>query len=190
MAIIEAILLGERDACKLLSLCHNSILKNKSQEVLKSLEGFYSAQGLFALKQGYQAYKFYQQQISECDTALQEVLQQINRDKKGQEAGKRKAIRHNKPQVNNLSGHMLNLFAGRDATILPGITDYSWLQIYSETGTDLGQWSTEKHFTSWLGLAPGQNKSGKKQGTKQKGRPTAGQIFRKLAQSLLQSKKV
>ncbi|MNY46599.1 Transposase IS116/IS110/IS902 family protein [compost metagenome] len=86
---------------------------------------------------------------------------------------------------------MLDLFAGRDATVLPGITDYSWLQIYSETGTDLERWPSEKHFTSWLGLSPGQNDSGNsKKRAKKKDRPNAGQIFRLLAQTLLQSKKI
>ncbi len=55
-------------------------------------------------------------------------------------------------------------------------------------GSDLTQWATEKHFTSWLGLAPGQNNSGKKKRRARKGRPRVGQIFRKIAQSLLESK--
>jgi len=86
---------------------------------------------------------------------------------------------------------MLDLFEGRDATTLPGITDYAWLRIYSETGTDLERWPSEKHFTSWLGLSPGQNDSGKKKkNAKKKGRPSAGQIFRIMAQGLLESKKI
>jgi len=64
------------------------------------------------------------------------------------------------------------------------------MQIYSETGNDLSKWQTEKHFVSWLGLAPGQHNSGKKKGNRKKGRPSAGQIFRTLAQSLIQSKNI
>ncbi|WP_144038186.1 transposase, partial [Sphingobacterium sp. 1.A.4] len=80
---------------------------------------------------------------------------------------------------------------GRDATILPGITDYTWMQIYSETGNDLERWATEKHFTSWLGLSPGQNSSGtSSRRVKRKGKPLTGQIFRVIAQGLLQSKKI
>ena len=56
-----------------------------------------------------------------------------------------------------LGSMMLKIFNGRDATTLSGITDYSWLQLLSETGNDLSRWPTEKHFTSWLGLAPGQH---------------------------------
>jgi len=191
MAIIQAILGGERDPHKLLSLCHGSVLKNKSAEILAALEGFYTDHGLFALRQAYQAYQFYQKQIGECDTALNDLLCKINQNKDHFEPGPCKPIRHHKPQIDELGNHMLDLFAGRDATVLPGITDYSWLQIYSETETDLERWPSEKHFTSWLGLSPGQNDSGNsKKRAKKKGRPNAGQIFRLLAQTLLQSKKI
>src|SRR5690606_41712091 len=80
----------------------------------------------------------------------------------------RKPIRHNKPQIDNLGGHLVKIFAGKDATNLPGITDYTWLQLYAETGSDLKKWITEKHFTSWLGLAPGQHSSGKMKRTRNK----------------------
>jgi len=56
LAIIKAILDGERDANKLFSLCDSRLKKNKSEEILKALEGFYTPQGLFALKQAYNAY--------------------------------------------------------------------------------------------------------------------------------------
>ena len=189
MAIITAILSGERDPQKLLSLCHTSLIKNKSEQILKALEGFYTPRGLFALKQAYEAYYFYQKQIEACDAEISKVLVEVNGEDDS-EALKRKAIRHNSPNVKDLGKHLLKVFAGRDATLLPGITDYTWLQLYSETGEDLTRWSTEKHFTSWLGLAPGQNDSGKKKRNKKKGRPKAGQIFRQIAQSLLNSKKI
>lgn len=191
MALIRAILDGERDAETLLSLCHHSLIKNKSGEILAALEGFYTGQGLFSLKQAYDAYMFYQKQIAECDKALSEVLDRINLDKTSHQAGTRKPIRHHKPNIPDLGQHMLDLFEGRDATVLPGFTDYSWLQLYSETGTDLERWPGEKHFTSWLGLSPGQNNSGqRKKRARKKGRPAAGQISRNLAQALLQSKKI
>jgi transposase len=86
---------------------------------------------------------------------------------------------------------MINIFEGKDATIISGITDYTWMQLLSETGSDLTKWPTEKHFTSWLGLSPGQNNSGKmRRNAKKRGRPKAGQIFRTIAQSLINSKNV
>lgn len=190
-AIIEAILEGERDPHRLLSLCHKSLIRNKSEEILKALEGYYSEHGLFALRQAYDGFLFYKTQIAACDKRISETLKKQNGDfsdcppEKG-----RKPIRHNKPQVEDLGRHLKKMFGGKDATMISGITDYTWLQLYTETGTELSKWDTEKHFTSWLGLSPGQNNSGKKRKAKAKGRPKAGQIFRIIAQSLLQSKDI
>jgi transposase len=190
-ALITAILAGERDGHKLLSLCHKSIQKNKGGELLKALEGHYTPQGLFALDQAYKAYLFYQGQIHACDKQIQLTLEKINKDRDlppGTQAGKRKAIRHNKPQINGLGHHLLKIFGGRDATKLPGITDYNWLQLYSELGSDLTKWPTEQQFVSWLGLSPGQHNSGKRNKSKSKGKPTVGQIFKEMAHGLLNSK--
>ena len=65
------------------------------------------------------------------------------------------------------------------------------MQLLAETGPDVKKWPTEKHFTSWLGLSPGQNNSGKmRRNAKKKGRPKAGQIFRVIAQGLINSKDI
>jgi len=190
LAIIQAILNGERDRDKLVKLCHGSILKNKRKEIYKSLQGRYTEAGLFALQQAYDAYEFYQKQIGECDKKIDQIINKMGDSGKGQQLTQpRKPIRHNKPDVEDLGKNMLNIFQNKDAGSISGITDYLWIQILSETGRDLNQWPTEKHFTSWLGLSPGQNNSGKRnRNRKKKGHPTAGQIFRIAAQSLIESK--
>lgn len=191
LAIIKAILDGERDREALTALCHGSILKDKKGLVLKSLKGKFTQAGLFALQQAYDGYFFYQAQIKQCDGQLNKVINKMGGSGKGVKKQKRKPIRHNKPEVDKLGENMLNLFEGKDATTISGITDYSWLQLTSEVGVDLSRWPSEKHFTSWLGLSPGQNSSGKyKKRAKKKGRPAAGQIFRVIAQSLINSKHI
>ncbi len=198
LAIIRAILSGERAPERLLALCHKSVRENKAELVLKSLEGHYHESGLFSLGKAFNAYLFYQGQIGECDQKIQAALERANRyhEDQGsreeiQSVKNRKPIRHNRPEVDCLGGHLLKTFAGKDATDLPGITDYTWLQLYGETGTDLLKWKTEKHFTSWLGLAPGQHQSGKlNKSRNKKCRPKAGQVFRQIAQSLIESKKI
>ena len=190
-ALITAILAGERDRHKLVSLCHKSVRENKGEELLKALEGHYTPHGLFALDQAYKAYLFYQGQILECDKQIQHTLEKINKDKDlppGANSANRKPIRHNKPKVDGLGDHLLKIFDGSDATRLPGITDYNWLQLYSEMGSDLSKWPSEKHFTSWLGLSPGQNNSGKRNKSKSKGKPAVGQLFKEMAHGLLNSK--
>ena len=192
LAIIEAILKGERNKETLLKMCHSKIIKNKKEEVLKSLNGRYTKHGLFALQQAFDSYIFYKQQIEQCDKMLSDVIKRIGKGKPNiNPEGPRKPIRHNKPDIDNLGTNLLKIFDGKDATTLSGITDYSWMQLLSEAGSDLSRWPSEKHYTSWLGLAPGQHTSGKmKKNKKKNGHPKAGQIFRQIAQSLLTSKHI
>lgn len=191
MAMITAMLNGERDGHVLVSLCDNSLRLRKGAELLKALEGRYTDYGLFALQQALQAYLFYKNQMQDCDRKMEAILKEINKDKGlppgvGEEV--RKPIRHNKPEIGELGKHLLKVFDGRDATKLPGITDYNWLQLYSELGADLSKWPSEKKFASWLGLSAGQNNSGKRKKSKNKGKPTVGQIFKEMAHGLLNSK--
>lgn len=193
MRIIRAILSGERDAEKLASLCDSKILKTKKDWVIKSLKGHYNESSLFMLEQAVKCYDFYQEQIKNCDSKLDQVLNKMHNDEfTNQKSNKsRKPIRHHKPQIDNMGEHLVEIFEGKDPTVLPGITDYNWMQLLSEVGKDLSKWKSEKHFTSWLGLAPKQHNSGKKnRNYKIKGTPKAGLIFKQAAVGLLNSKHI
>jgi hypothetical protein len=125
-----------------------------------------------------------------CDKELNEHLEKMTQGKEEPvELKKPKPIRHHKPSVEDLHVKMVKMMGGKDITALPAITDYNLLQIVSETGNDLSKWPTEKHFTSWLKLAPCKHTSGKiNKRVKYKATPRAGQLFREAAQSLMQSK--
>ena len=186
LRIIEAILKGEHDPQKLVLLCDKQIQKKKSGDVIASLKGNYKKEHLFALGQAYDCWKFYQDKITECDQQIDNLLQQTNQEKKiPANIGKGKAIRHHKPHIEDFRTKMMTLTEGKDPTVLPGITDYTIMQIIAEVGLDLSRWPTERHFTSWLGLAPKRNKTGKTIRNIK-----AGQIFRETAQSLLKSKNI
>ncbi|WP_172805284.1 hypothetical protein [Aquiflexum balticum] len=129
LSVIEAILAGERNPHALLSYCHSSLVKNKSEDILKALEVYYTETGLFSLLQAYEAHQFYQGQILACDKKIEEVL---NRHKDlPQEKPKRKSkpVRHHKPTVDGLEDHLRLLFNGKDATQLSGVTSYTWFQL-------------------------------------------------------------
>lgn len=193
LKIIRAILEGERDPKVLLGLCHGSILKHKKEQVLKALQGHYNDADLFALRQAVEGYDFYQAQIGDCDVQLERVLKKFDKGKplNAKKNYPRKPIRHHRPNIKNMDNYLLAAFDGKDATVLPAITDYNWMQLLAEIGTDLRQWKTEKHFTSWLGLAPKQNHSGKKKKNySPKGAPKAGLIFRQAAASIINSKNI
>lgn len=52
------------------------------------------------------------------------------------------------------------LTRGVDLTQIDGIAPYTALKLVAEIGTDMRRWPTEKHFTSWLTLAPNNKISG------------------------------
>lgn len=192
MKVLKAILQGERNAERLLMLCDARIVKNKKEDVLASLQGNYKPEHLFALEQSVNCYEFYQTKLRECDGKIEEQLIKLTLNKPiPSHINEPKPIRHHPPQIKEYHQKMVTLMNGNDVTSLPGITDYNLMQIVSEVGTDLTKWATEKHFTSWLGLAPGKHSSGKMvKRPKKKPAPRAGLIFREAAQSLLQSKTI
>ena len=59
-----------------------------------------------------------------------------------------------------------------------------------EVGVDLSKWATEKHFTAWTGLAPGNHDSGKHKGRAKRGRNRAGRLFCVMARALVRSKDI
>jgi hypothetical protein len=101
----------------------------------------------------------------------------------------RKPIRYHAPAIKELHQPLLKLTDGKDPIGIAGITDYSFLQIISEIGTDMSAWPREKQFTSWLKLASLKASSGKSsRKVVMKRQNKAGQIFRNLAQGILTSK--
>jgi transposase len=190
LRIVKAIINGETDPTKLAELCENSILKKKKQLVISSLNGNYRDDYIFALEQALDAYQFYLDKAFLCDKKIEELLELITKDK---EEPKKiitpKRVRHNAPQINNLHLLLMKLTAGNDPSQITGLTDKTLLELIAETGTDLSRWHTEKHFTSWLCLAPSKHSSGKKNKTRnKKGHTKAGQIFRNAAFALTKSK--
>jgi hypothetical protein len=96
----------------------------------------------------------------------------------------------NSPEIPRLRDILAQMCNGRDLTQLPAHTHYGVLQLLGEVGTDLSQWPTEKHFTAWTGLAPGNHDSGKRKGRAKRGRNRAGRLFCMMAQSLVRSKDI
>ncbi len=192
--VIEAILAGERDPDRLLALCDVRIQNKKAQRVKESLRGTWAEEHLFALRQAVENWQHYQKQIAACDQQLAAVLREISGpEQPGDPKGKTQAVKRggaNAPQIDDLHRLLAQLCGGKDLTVLPAHTDYSILQLIGEVGTDLSQWPTEKHFTAWLGVAPGSHQSGKRQGAVRRKRNRAGRLFCLMARSLARSKNI
>jgi hypothetical protein len=183
LRVIRAILAGQRDAGELLKLCDGQIQKKKAEAVKESLRGTWKAEHLFALKQGLEAWEFYQQKISECDLEIERVLEELaGRETRPQSKGKPGGP--NTPQIENLHGLLMRLCGDKDVTVLPGLADHTLLSLIGEVGTDLSRWKSEKHFTAWCGLPPGSRQSGKRRGVTSRQRNRAGRLFCVMARSV------
>src|SRR5208283_2988938 len=118
LAMIEAMLQGERNPVALLALCDRQIQKNKPGRMRAALEGTWKAEHLFALRQAYELWQFYQAKITECDQAIEQVL----REMAGPEdpahpappATKRGGI--NTPQIQGLHSLLWRLCGHKDPT--------------------------------------------------------------------------
>lgn len=189
LKVIRAILAGQRDPACLLALCDVQIRKNKGDRFKESLRGIWKQEHLFALRQAHDAWKFYQDQIQQCDNAIEQVLRELSPPPEdGQSPGSgSKPANASTPQIDGLHRMLLQLCGGNDPTQLPGIGDHSLLQLIAEVGTDLSKWPTEKHFTAWAGLAPGTHQSGKRRSPHSRHRNRAGQLFCNMARSLARS---
>lgn len=195
--VIGAILAGERDPEQLLALCDQQIQKKKAERVKESLRGTWAEEHLFALRQAVENWKHYQKQIAACDQQIEAVLRAINGPESAVSPGsnppppppsKRPGV--NAPDIPELHGLLVQMCGGKDLTVLPAHTDYSLLQLVGEVGTDLTKWPSEKHFTSYLGLAPGSHQSGKRKGSVRRKRNRPGRLFCVMARSLARSKHI
>ena len=187
LKMVQAIIGGERNPVALLALCDPQVQKNKAGRLRAALEGTWKAEHLFALRQAYELWQFYQKKIAECDQAIEAVLKELAgpEDPKNPAPPPIKRGGVNAPQIGGLHGMLWRLCGAKDPTQLPGIADYVLLQLLSEVGTDLEKnWKTEKHFTAWLGLAPGSRNSGKRRASQRRSRNRAGRLFCVVARSV------
>jgi transposase len=190
LAVVRAILAGERDPA---ALCDVRIRKVKAERVLEALRGNWTDEHLFALEQAVQSWDHYQAQITDCDCRIAAVLARMPGGDAPAAPVEKPAKPRTRPGVNapeipNLRELLQRMCAGNDATTLPAHSEYTVLQLVAEVGTDLTKWPTEKHFASWVGLAPGSAQSGKRRTAVKRRRNRAGQIFCVMARALARSK--
>jgi transposase len=196
LALVRAILAGERDLQRLLALCDQQIRKRKRERMEEALRGTWRSEHLFALGQALEGWEFYQRQIQRCDEQIGMVLREMAPPASGRDGsqgkagpsseGEAKAKRSGKnaPAIEGLDGLLTRIFGGAQPGRLPGLTNYSALQLLSEVGSDLRAWKSAKHFTSWLGLAPGTRQSGKRRRNQPRKGGRAGRIFVVVARSV------
>ncbi len=174
MAIIRAIVAGERDPQLLARLRHGRCHASE-EDIRKALTGNYRAEHIFTLQQAVALYDFYTEQLGVCDALILKQYAVIkpqfeNRsDVPNDDSGiieplafnpKRTQHGKNSPAFDVRS--QLYRITGVDLIAIDGLNDSSAQAILAEIGTDMSKFATEKHFCSWLGLAPHNDISGGK----------------------------
>lgn len=99
-----------------------------------------------------------------CDEAIERTLKQLHQGcqfpSEPLPPKRRKTRQANAPHLDVRP--LLYALLGVDLTAIDGLGPYLSLKLIGECGTDMSRWPTVKHFTSWLGLAPGNKISGGK----------------------------
>lgn len=182
MRIIRAIIKGEKNPDVLVEYCDKR-LKNPPSVIKKSLEGNYTTDNLFTLQQAVELYDYYQKQIAECDLCIQTLLKSFDskKEKISNASNEEPGVSAKKKRIidQNIQNEIIRI-AGVDLTQIDGLNTSSVLTLISEVGLDMSKWKTEKHFTSWLGLAPNNKISGGRVLSKntKKTKNRAGNVFR------------
>lgn len=191
-AIVRAIVAGERDPHQLAKL-RNYRCKKDEKEIAKALTGTWHKEHLFVLEQSLAFYDFYTSQIATCDEEIERNYSLIRSDDGNDDlpplpAGKKKSHSKNAPKEVQVRKHLKRI-TGIDLTAIHGISASLAQTIVLEVGTDMSKFPNEKHFCSWLGLAPKNEISGGKvlRNHIQKSRNRAGQAFRMAASSVMRA---
>jgi transposase len=198
LAIVDAILAGERDAAELARL-RDARIKATVDTIRKSLVGNWRPEHLFTLKQSRELYRSFQQHIVECDKEIEKLLEEfapwvdpVEKPLPPDSKRNRSGPKRRKKNGNSESGFDLRSEAykllGVDVTQIPGVETIA-LPLFSEVGRDLSRWPTSAHFASWLALCPDNDISGGRVLWKgvRKVKNRAGQLFRLAAHSLHRS---
>jgi transposase len=164
LAILDAILAGERDPAVLVQLRHSQV-RASEEVIMKSLVGDYRREHLFTLRQSLQAYRYYQSLLEACDQEIEQELQNLD-SRIPPDAPSLPPARHpHRPRKNEFRFDMrseLYRIYGVDLTAIPSISALTAYTVLAEVGTD---WSKFRHahaFASWTCLCPQNKKSGGK----------------------------
>jgi hypothetical protein len=190
LAIIRAIVAGERDPKRLAALRQPGVKKTET-EIAHALTGNYRPEHLFALQQALALYDAYTEQLAGCDAEIERQFANLKpvSDALPPLPPTTKPDSHSKNGPSYDARSYLYRITGVDLVAITGLHESTVQTIISEVGTDLRAFPTEKHFCSWLSLAPHNDISGGKRLRSRTlpGRNRAGQAFRLAAQSVARS---
>jgi transposase len=163
--------------------------KASEEQIAAALTGHYLPEHLFVLRQNLALYDTYQSHVAACDGQIEIQLKALAARVSSPTtpmpvARSRRNSRSHEPNFDVRTP--LRRLSGVDLSQIDGIGPYNALRLISEIGTDMSRWPTERHFTSWLALAPNNKVSGGRliSSRTQPSANRAAMIFRMAAMSL------
>jgi transposase len=157
MAIVRAIVAGERDPQRLAALRDRRCQKSEA-EIAEQLTGHWRADHLFSLQQGVKMYDAITERIQDYEREiLRQLAQMTPADRRDDEAPpppqatKARAI---KKRGEDPLRHALYRMSGVDLTAIDAVGVETVSVVLSEYGPDLARFPTEQQFVSHVGLAP------------------------------------
>jgi transposase len=162
MAIIREIASGNTDPHQL-AKHRDPRCKATEDQIRSALTGHYRPEHIFVLKQNLDLYDAFQHQVQACDSQIETYLADLARRSAPPKAPLPPARSKRKPRANEPRFDVrtsLYQLSGADLSQLDGFGPYNALRLISEIGTNMSRWRTERHFTSWLTLAPNNRVSG------------------------------
>src|SRR3954454_8011329 len=160
MAILRAIIAGERNPERLAALKHNRVRASR-EEIARSLEGNWREELLFVLEQSLELYDLYVRKIAVCDQRIERHLKMMASKREPGQQSDPAALPAAKQPHFSLKDQLCRI-TGVDLTRVAGLQVQTVQTIISEIGVDMSRWKTEKQFASWLGLCPDNRISGGK----------------------------
>jgi transposase len=194
MAIVRAIVAGERDPARL-AVHRDARCRKSPGEIAKYLAGHWREDHLFNLASALRIYDVLEAEIATYDARLLEEIQALQPPERQDQpvpphpnASKEKSIKTRGDQPSRLA---LWRFAGVDLTRIDGIRAGAAQTVLTEIGTSVASFPSEDHFVSWLRLCPRTPISGGKPLKKRRNSLGANRIagvLRMAATSLQRSK--
>ena len=163
LRILRDIVAGRRDAVQLAEH-RDARCRASKAEIVAALTGNYRSEHVFVLTQNLALFDACHAQLAACDTAIDAHVRTLTTRTASPPTPlpvprvSRKP-HHNEPGF-DIRTPLHQLTGGIDLTQIDGLGPYSVLKLIAEIGTDMSPWPTEKHFTSWLTLAPTNKVSG------------------------------
>jgi transposase len=140
LRIVRDIVAGQTDP-RALAQHRDARCQASEADIMAALTGHYRPEHVFVLHQNLELFDAYQRQLAACDAAIEAHISTL--------AAKAPA------PAGPLPGPRTREKAPRvDLTQIDAIGPYSTLRLLAEIGPDMRRWPTDKHFTSWLTLAP------------------------------------